>query len=56
MASVDDDVYPVQTVFEKPLIRLEHQRRRHDKASGRQHAVLGDDGVAFDTAAATFIH
>jgi hypothetical protein len=53
---VYDHINVVQSSLVKLLIRLEHERAGHDPEGVRQHAVLGDDGVAFDTAAATFIH
>ncbi|HUI22691.1 MAG TPA: hypothetical protein VLZ74_16865 [Methylocella sp.] len=40
---------PVEPAFEEVLICLELERVGHDTRSIREHAILGDDGITFDT-------
>ena len=49
VAPVYDDIDRIQSLFEKALIGIELQRVWHNPGRIRQHAVLGDDGITFDT-------
>src|SRR5580700_10159689 len=42
-------VDPVEPAFEEVLIGLELERVRHDTRGIRDHAILGDDGITFDS-------
>ena len=48
VAAVDHDIDGVETGFKKALIGLELERRRHDAGGIGEHAVLRNDGKAFD--------
>src|SRR3984893_16915010 len=47
---MDHHVDPVELAFEEVLIGLELERVRHDARGIRDHAILGDDGITFDSA------
>lgn len=44
-----NDVDTIETAFEEGLIGPEFQRIRHNTCRVREHAVLGNDGITFDT-------
>src|SRR5215218_1923942 len=48
MAAVNDRVSLIQTIREGPLIGLDLKLVRHHTSRVGQHAVCGDDCVAFD--------
>jgi hypothetical protein len=51
MAAMHDGVGAIERGMEEALIRFDMQLRRLITIGVRDHAVSGDDGVAFDAAA-----
>ena len=49
VASMHHHVDPIKTASEELLIGLELERIRHDACCIREHPILGDDGITFDT-------
>jgi len=49
MAAVHHHIDRVEAALEEALIGLELERVRHDAGRVREHAVVGDDGITFDT-------
>src|ERR1022692_1339689 len=49
VAAMYHHINPIEPAFEKALIGLEFELVWHDACRIRKHAVLGDDGITFDT-------
>jgi hypothetical protein len=49
VAPMHHHIDPVEPAFEEVLIGLELERVRHDTRGIRDHAILGDDGITFDS-------
>jgi hypothetical protein len=56
VSSMHGHVRRIEGGFKKSLIGLELQFRRHDTAGVREHAVSGDDHIAFDAHEVRFSH
>jgi hypothetical protein len=50
VAAVDHDIDAIEAALEEALVGLDLQLIRHDPGGVGQHAVFGNDGVAFDAA------
>ena len=48
VASMNDEIDPVEGIREKLLIRPDHECRRHDASRISQHSVIRNDGKAFN--------
>ena len=48
VAAMDDDVDTIETGFKETLIGREFERLRHNADGIGEHAVLRNDGKAFD--------